>query len=78
MSRLTWMDGICVFLAILFVVSAARMCTACGGTLTPDERAHLAQHAATLERCQEEGRKLGPDGGMDAYELCKRDAGITK
>lgn len=50
----------------------------CGPTLTPNDRADLAAHAATLEKCQEEGRELGKDGGLAQYERCKKANGIGK
>ncbi len=59
-------------------MSAALVLVALGGCAIfgPAERADLANHASTLERCQEEGREA-PDGGhLKAYEACKVDAGI--
>lgn len=42
----------------------------------PSERADLANHANTLERCQEVGRQ-GPDGGhIKAYDDCLHEAGV--
>lgn len=50
----------------------------CSPALTPEDRAELAAHAATLEKCQEEGRALGKDGGLAQYEACKKANGVGK
>lgn len=45
----------------------------------PADRAAIAQDAATLEKCQEEGRACKADGGVDCYgvyDRCVTDGGL--
>lgn len=61
------------FAALAFGVLAA--CQVLG----PADRAAIAQDAATIEKCQEEGRACKADGGADCfgvYDRCMVDGGL--
>jgi hypothetical protein len=55
-----------------FLINLSLM--ACSPAITPEDAVHIANHGVTLERCKAEGREAG---SYQAYEDCKKDAGIN-
>lgn len=51
------------------------LCFLACGALTPKDHADLANHAAKLAECRNEGHA---DGGYAAYEKCKSREGLNK
>ncbi len=61
---------------VVFIVAGHVLGFGCASALGPKERSEITTTAATIHRCQEEGRACKADGGAGCYDACMRDAGF--